>query len=132
MGNDAADREKISANIMDTYNTYQAECETKNDLDKKIDDCKTKDVQKLITNDEKMENHYNLVKKRYLDDFQKNKELEDLKEQLRNQSTRSVPVYYESDESKYYREQKRIEELNSQKASEELPNNLSIVKKDSV
>ena len=128
--NDAADREKISANIMDTYNTYQAECETKNDLDKKIDDCKTKDVKKLITNDKNMENHYNLVKKRYLDDFQKNKELEDLKEQLRNQSTRSKPVYYESDESKYYREQKRIEELNSQKAAEELPNNLSIVKKD--
>ena len=62
----------------------------------------------------------------------KNKrEIEELKERLKNRPTTRVEYqYYESEESKYYKQQMRIEEQNRKTASEELPNFLAIVKKD--
>ena len=71
------------------------------------------------------------MKDRCLKDFENKREIEELKERLKNRPTTRVEYqYYESEESKYYKQQMRIEEQNRKTASEELPNFLDIVKKD--
>ena len=132
MGNtDAQNREMISANVIETFNKQEAKCETKEDLDKKIDEGLTNSIQNLIVNDEKMNDHFIVVKDKCLKDFETKKQIEELKKQLENkQTTRVEYKYYESEESKYYRQQMAIEEQNRKIANEELPNFLAIVKND--
>ena len=132
MGNtDAENRELISANIIETYNKQEAECKTTEDLDKKIDEGLTDKIKNLINDSQKMNDHYIVVKDKCKKDFESKKEIEELKRQLNNRpETRVEYQYYESEESKYYRQQMRIEEQNKKTASEELPNFIEIVKND--
>ena len=132
MGNDdAANREIISANVIETYNKQEAECKTKEDLGQKIDEGVTNKIKKLFKEDNNFHDHFIVVKDRCLKDFENKREIEELKERLKNRPTTRVEYqYYESEESKYYKQQMRIEEQNRKTASEELPNFLDIVKKD--
>ena len=132
MGNDdAANREMISANVIETYNKQEAECKTKEDLGQKIDEGVTNKIKKLFKEDNNFHDHFIVVKDRCLKDFENKREIEELKERLKNRPTTRVEYqYYESEESKYYKQQMRIEEQNRKTASEELPNFLAIVKKD--
>ena len=132
MGNDdAANREMISANVIETYNKQEAECKTKEDLGQKIDEGVTNKIKKLFKEDNNFHDHFIVVKDRCLKDFENKREIEELKERLKNRPTTRVEYqYYESEESKYYKQQMRIEEQNRKTASEELPNFLDIVKKD--
>ena len=132
MGNDdAANREMISANVIETYNKQEAECKTKEDLGQKIDEGVTNKIKKLFKEDNNFRDHFIVVKDRCLKDFENKREIEELKERLKNRPTTRVEYqYYESEESKYYKQQMRIEEQNRKTASEELPNFLDIVKKD--
>ena len=129
MGNtDAENREMISSNIIQTYNACEAECKTVEDLNNKIEDGQTEKIKDLIKNKEEMKNHYTVEKERFMRYFETKLENEELK---RKQQTPEVRYeYYESEESKYYRRQKQIEEQNIKTASEELPNFLAIVKND--
>ena len=78
-----------------------------------------------------MNDHYIVVKDKCKKDFENKREIEELKRQLKNRpETRVEYQYYESEESKYYRQQMRIEEQNKKTASEELPNFIEIVKND--
>ena len=131
MGNDAEYREKISANVIATFNAKQDECKTSDDLIKEIDNGRTQEIKNLISKKESMQHHYFLVRDKCKNDFETKKELEELKERLKNKSSETVRyVYEESSESIYYRQQMQIENQNRQTAEEELPNSLSIVKKD--
>ena len=132
MGNtDAENREMISANVIETYNKQETECKTKEDLGQKIDEGVTDEIKKLFKEDNNFHDHFIVEKDRCLKDFENKREIEELKERLKNQPTTRVEYqYYESEESKYYKQQMRIEEQNRKTASEELPNFLAIVKKD--
>ena len=132
MGNEAEKREEIQNNIYKTYNTYQHDCKTAEELIKKIDDGRTDKIKEYIE-DKDFNEYYNKEKNKVVKDFKYNKHMELFYQFLNERNTPKVEYIYrsvESEESKRIRKEKEIEEQNRLAASEELPKFLDIVKKN--
>ena len=132
MGNEAEKREEIQNNIYKTYNTYQHDCKTAEELIKKIDDGRTEKIKEYIYENKDFSSYYDKEKNKVVKDFKYNKHMELFYEFLKERNTPKVEYIYrsvESEESKRIRKEKEVEEQNRLAASEELPKFLDIVKK---
>lgn len=84
---------------------------------------------------EKIKKKYNEKVKKLCDDFEENLKKDKAQREVRDKAQKEVRYvttyeYVESSESKRIREENAKEEKNREKASNELPNLLSIVKND--
>ena len=128
MGGDEArakERGIILDNMKKTVESHTKECNSGEDLGKKIDAGLTDKIKKYIKDYESNKNYYNEKKDDFIKDFNKSKEIEELKRSLY-----SAPREYESYESKMIRQQNELENTNRQIASEKLVGCLDIIRND--
>ena len=95
-------RQNITDNVYNSFYSNRAKCETKEELDRKINEGLTDKIKEYIK-DKDYQLHLNNEKNKVLDIFQNDKNYKELKNDSSNRETSSSPIYipkyYESQES---------------------------------